>query len=81
MTKISQDSRVSHRRLRQRVRVVLAGLRPSWWDADELAAQLNGWTLTRERFGRTVVRDPRFDTVAGESGDEGRSPVQAGRWL
>jgi hypothetical protein len=31
------------------------------WNADTVAAAAMGWTVETGRFGRTVVRDPRFD--------------------
>jgi hypothetical protein len=73
MTKVSH---VEHRRLRRRLHVVLAAQRPKGWDADEVAAQLNGWTVERRRFGTRVYRDPRFDTASSDV----RSCVQSGRW-
>jgi len=60
MSKVSRDT---HRRLRRQIRTVLAALRPRRWDADAIAAELNGWTIQRRRFGAATVRDPRFDQL------------------
>jgi hypothetical protein len=66
----------------------LAALRPSSWDADRAAAARNGWTVEHGRFGRVLVRDPRFDQLrprrprAGEPVPESaRRSVASGRWL
>jgi len=71
-----------------RVATFLAALRPCSWDADRIAAVLNGWTVERGRFGRVAVRDPRFDQLranqhhAGEPVSESvRRSVASGRWL
>ncbi len=85
MSKASQET---HRRLRRRLRTLLAALRPSGWDADQLAAAVNGWTIKRARFGRVVVRDPRFDQLRRRDGQalppeqaaRVRASVASGRW-
>jgi hypothetical protein len=35
----------THSWLRRRLQALLAELRPTWWDADQTAATLNGWTV------------------------------------
>ncbi len=67
---------------------LLAALRPSSWDADRIAAARNGSTVERGRFGRAVVRDPRFDRLraqrhhVGQPASESvRQSVASGRWL
>jgi hypothetical protein len=71
-----------------RVATLLSALRACSWDADRIAAVLNGWTVERGRFGRVVVRDPRFDRLraqrhhAGQPASESvRQSVPSGRWL
>jgi len=71
-----------------RLIALLAALRPSRCDADRIAAARNGWTVQRARFGRVVVRDPRFDRPrairlrAGEPASESVwQSVASGRWL
>jgi hypothetical protein len=70
-----------------RLATFLAGLRPSAWDADRMAALLNGWTVERRRFGHVVVRDPRFDQLRAQRHHTGQPPpesvrqsVASGRW-
>jgi hypothetical protein len=80
MSKARQD--------RRRLRALLAALRPASWDADQIAAVLNGWTLERVRLGRVVVRDPRFDQLRRRNGElvppeeaaRVRASVASGRW-
>lgn len=77
-----------HGRLRRRLRALLAVLRPALWDADQLAATRNGWTVEHGRFGRVVVRDPRFDQLRPRTNES--APVEgaagprlsavSGRW-
>jgi hypothetical protein len=73
---------------KRRLVALLAILRPSRWDADRIAAALNGWTVQRDRFGRVVIRDPRFDQLrarrlhAGEPASESvRQSVASARSL
>jgi hypothetical protein len=82
---MSKASQQSHRRLRRRLRAFLAALRPRAWDADQIAAALNGWTVEHRRLGRVVVRDPRFDQLRqARNGellpDRVIASIGSGRW-
>jgi hypothetical protein len=85
---MSKARQQTHRRLRRRLRLLLAALRPGSWDADQIAAVLNGWTVERARFGRVVVHDPRFDRLHRRDGElvppeeaaRVRASVASGRW-
>jgi hypothetical protein len=85
---MSKARQQTHRRLRRRIHALLTALRPASWDADHIAAVLNGWTLERTPLGRVVVRDPRFDQLRRRNGEpvppqeaaRVRASVTSGRW-
>ena len=81
---MSKASHLIHRRLRRRLRAFLRRLRPRGWDADQVAAAVNGWSYEPGRFGRVVVRDPRFDQLRTRRGEpvpqSVRVSLMSGRW-